>query len=251
MRVIFTLLCIKIGDSNLYTDATARLIDEILTQSNHDILLSTNATELQEKFRNNNRVIVRDNITNTNNILKYSSEFNYNLKYLAFENIPSNYDLIIYLDCDIKLDGWNLNSDCYLENLFMKEHYNFGATRLNCLLRNEVNQHRTAGRALFSHKIQSYKILDYSDTDDIMLSVLPSEHFLIFKNDNIKVNQFYSKWKQLNDHLQSINGSGGSWGDGFEIGISARYAGFCSPVEIDYGSSINILGFKFNGNKYI
>ena len=83
-----------------------------------------------------------------------------------------------------------------------------------------------------------------------MLSLLPSEHFLILKNEENKIRKFYDKWKELNDYLQSINGEGGSWGDGFEIGISARCAGFHQPIEINQGAWDGILGFKFNGNKF-
>jgi hypothetical protein len=182
--------------------------------------------------------------------LKYGSEFNYNLKYNAFENISSEYDVIIYLDCDIKLDGWDNNSENYIENIF--KNHDFGATRLNCSMIDSINEYKKTGRTLFSHKINSYKILEkYGDNDDIMSSLLPSEHFLIFKNDTDKIRKFYEKWKELNEYLQSINGNGGSWGDGFEIGISARCAGFHNPIEINQGTWDCILGFKFNGNKFL
>jgi hypothetical protein len=130
--------------------------------------------------------------------------------------------------------------------------YDFGATRLNCSMRGSVQEYIETGRTLFSHKLHSYKIIEnFNDLDDIMNSLLPSEHFLILKNDTTKVQKFYQKWEELNNWLQSINGSGGSWGDGFEIGVSARYAGFHKTVEINQGMWDNILGFKFNGNKYL
>jgi hypothetical protein len=82
-----------------------------------------------------------------------------------------------------------------------------------------------------------------------MNSQLPSEHFLIFKYDKEKLNKFQERWKEMNDHLQSINGDGGSWGDGFEIGVSARYAGFHKTIEVSHGIWHGTLGFIFNGNK--
>jgi hypothetical protein len=82
-----------------------------------------------------------------------------------------------------------------------------------------------------------------------MLSRLPSEHFLLLKNNTNKITKFYQKWQMLNHYLQSINGDGGSWGDGFEIGISARHAGFHKTIEISQGEWDGVLGFKFNGNK--
>ena len=248
MKILFTLLCID-SNNSMYSDAARRLVYEILNNTSHDVLLSTNSSNLLDEFSNKNRIIVRDNISNTNSTIMYGGEFNYNLKYHAFQDIPIDYDVLIYLDCDIKLDGWTKYSDEYIENTFTE--YDFGATRLNCSMGGSIEEYKKNGRTLFSHKIESYKIIEnYDDNDDIMLSLLPSEHFLIFKNDTIKLQKFYEKWKDLNNHLQSIEGRGGSWGDGFEIGVSARYAGFHKTIEIGQGAWDGILGFKFNGNKY-
>jgi hypothetical protein len=247
MKILFTILSIDSGNV-MYLQSAKRLVNEILEQTKHDVLVSTNNLNFFEDI-SSERFISRNNI-DSSCILKYGSEFNYNLKYNAFENISSAYDVIIYLDCDIKLDGWNQNSDNHIDTVFQK--YDFGATRLNCSMISSVNEYRETGRTLFSHKINSYKILEkYGDDDDIMFSLLPSEHFLILKNDVNKIKKFYERWKELNYHLQSINGEGGSWGDGFEIGISARYAGFHATIEINQGEWDGILGFKFNGNKFM
>lgn len=250
MKILFTLLCIQTTRDSIYVYSTKKLVEEILNQTNHDILVSTNSTYLLDHFKNNNRITIRDNITKNNNILMYDHEFNYNLKYHSFDNINHKYDAIIYLDCDIKLDGWSNDSEKYISHLLVDKKHNFCATRLNCSLLSQVDEYIKTGHALFSHKIKSYEILEnYKINDDIMFSLLPSEHFLIFQNDPIKIKKFYNRWSELNTHLESINGDGGSWGDGFEIGISARHAGFHSPVDLDQGSWDGILGFKFNGNK--
>ena len=247
MKTLFTLLSIDSGNK-MYLESSKRLVNEILSQTQHDVLLSTNKIKFFDDI-SSNRFFIRDNI-DASCVLTYGSEFNYNLKYKAFDDIPNNYDIIIYLDCDIKLDGWNSNSDEHLEFIF--KNYDFGATRLNCSMIDSINEYKRTGRTLFSHKINSYKILQtYSDNDDIMSSLLPSEHFLIFKNDVSKIKKFHEKWKELNNHLQSIHGEGGSWGDGFEIGISARHAGFHNSIEITHSIWHSILGFKFNGNKFL
>jgi hypothetical protein len=246
MKILFTLLSLDCGNM-MYLQSAKRLVNEVLEQTNHDVLLSTNNLEFFNDIISE-RFFIRNNIDESS-IFKYNSEFNYNLKYHAFKDIPVNYDVIIYLDCDIKLEYWTINSD-NLINEYMSI-YDFGATRLNCSMGGSVQEYRETGRTLFSHKLHSYNILEnYSDSDDIMNSLLPSEHFLILKNDTEKVVKFYEKWKELNNHLQSVDGSGGSWGDGFEIGVSARHSGFHKTIEINQGMWDSVLGFKFNGNKY-
>ena len=246
MKIIFTLLSIDCGNQ-MYLQSAKRLANEILEQTSHSVLLSTNNLEFFDEIKSE-RIIIRNNIDESS-IFKFGSEFNYNLKYHAFKDIPESYEVVIYLDCDIKLDSWSINSDELINQIMST--YDFGATRLNCSMSGSVNEYIETGRTLFSHKLESYKIIEnYGKDHDIMNSLLPSEHFLILKNDALKIKNFYKRWKELNDYLQSINGSGGSWGDGFEIGISARHSGFHKTVEISHGNSQEILGFKFNGNKY-
>jgi hypothetical protein len=245
MKILFTILSIE-DDAKMYLTSAKTLTQEILNQTNHDVLISTNNVEFFSDIQNN-RVIVRDNILK-DSILRYYSEFNYNTKHFAFENLPEGYDCLIYLDCDIKLDGWNNNSEQYINSFINK--YDFGATRLNCYLGSSIKEYSETGTTLFRHKIDSYKIREkYLESDDIMNSQLPSEHFLIFKYDKDKLNKFQEKWKEMDNHLQSINGEGGSWGDGFEIGVSARYAGFHNTIEVSHGIWHGTLGFIFNGNK--
>jgi hypothetical protein len=245
MKILFTLLSIE-DKAKMYLTSAKTLTEEILKQTKHDVLISTNNVDFFSEIQNE-RVIIRDNI-HKDSILRYNSEFNYNLKHFAFENLPEGYDCIIYLDCDIKVNGWNDNSELYVTEIMSK--YDFGAARLNCYLGKSITELNETGRTLFSHKINSYKIKEnHVETDDIMNSQLPSEHFLIFKYDKEKLQKFQEKWGEMNNHLQSINGDGGSWGDGFEIGISARYAGFHNTIDIGHDKWFGILGFVFNGNK--
>jgi hypothetical protein len=246
MKILFTILSIE-DDVKMYLTSAKTLTQEILNQTNHDVLISTNNVEFFSDIQSN-RVIIRNNILKDSK-LRYGSEFNYNLKHFAFENLPEGYDCLIYLDCDIKLEGWNNNSESYIMDIM--DNYDFGATRLNCYLGESIRELNETGRTLFSHKINSYKINEnYVESDDIMNSQLPSEHFLIFKYEIEKLKKFQERWKEMNDYLQSINGYGGSWGDGFEIGISARYAGFHNTIEVSQGIWNGILGFIFNGNKF-
>jgi hypothetical protein len=232
----------------MYLEASKTLIGEILEKTKSDILLSTNSVDLLNDFNNHNRIIARDNISQTNSILKYGGEFNYNLKHFAFQDIPELYDAIVYIDCDIKLEQWTEASEELIKKTITD--HEMGATRTNCVLRDEVGYLNNTGGSLFSHKITAYKIREtYAKDDAIYSSKLPSEHFLVLRNDPVKIDSFYKEWSALNFYLQSINGGNGSWGDGFEIGIAAQKAGITDVVEITHWEWSQVLGLNFNGNK--
>lgn len=246
MKILFTLLSIDVGQT-LYLEAAKRLTQEILEQTDSDILISTNNTEFFSDA-SQDRVTVRNNIPQ-NQILKYQGgEFNYNTKHFAFKDIPESYDVIVYLDCDIKLDGWTEQSKQKIIELC--QSYNFIATRLNCVLEGEINSYKNKRPSLFQHKIHSYDLLDkLSDGDDLLRAQLPSEHFLIILNEEGKIKKFQEKWQEYDEYLQAKNGLGGSWGDGFEMGIAARYAGLHKTHDTNLWNTL--FGFKFNGNKYL
>jgi hypothetical protein len=246
MKVLFTFLSIA-RNTDMYLNASYKLANEILENTPHDVLITTNEVEFFEGITSE-RFNVRNNVPK-DSVLAYkdNSEFNYNLKYLAFKDLPEGYDVIFYLDGDIKSLFWD---DLSQERLtILMEKYDWVATRLDSVLINEVNQHKKIGGALFSHKINSYGVLNWEDTDPLLNSHLPSEHFLIFKYDKEKLKKFSDKWSELNSILQEQNGGYGSWGDGFEMGISAKYAGYDNKFDLSYGDLQTHFGFLFNGNK--
>lgn len=241
------MVSIDTGRGTLYLESAKRLISEILEQTSHDVLLSTNNYDFFSDIISE-RCKVRNNIKE-DSILEYGTEFNFNLKHHAFIDIPEIYDYIIYIDCDIKLTSWTNDSDLFMTNEMV--NYEFSADRLNAILIDDVKRFKTGTPCLFSHKISSYDIIErYSEDDDIMNSRLPSEHIFIIKNDKDKVIKFQEKWEELNNYLQSKNGLGGSWGDGFEIGISLRYAGYRNFINLSPYYWNVVLGFNFNGNKF-
>ena len=244
MRGVFTLLSINCGNP-MYLDATSNLIDEILEQTNFDIILTTNEVNFFSN-KSNDRVIIRE-INDSSLILNYSGGFNYNLKFLSFQNIPENYDYIIYLDGDIKLKGWGQESINLIEGLL--ENNEIIGTRFNAILKNEYQYFLDKRSNTFSHKFGSYEISKYDPNDDIFESRLPSEHFLILKNIPNKIKIFSDNWGEMNTFLQNKNGEGGSYCDAFEIGISLRKAGLNDIFDMSYGDTVTILGFEFNGNK--
>jgi hypothetical protein len=245
MKVLFTILAIE-TNNDFYLQTVLRLTKEIILNTPHSVLISTNNESFFKSIKSD-RVFVRDNIEKTS-ILKYRNiEFNYNLKYHCFLDLPENYEVIFYLDGDIKSNFWNEESDNLLNTLV--SNFDFVATRLECVLKHEVGYLKDLGKCLFEHKIIPYKILEWNENDLLMDASLPSEHFLIFKYNKEKIQNFANKWRDFNYQLQELDGGYGSWGDGFEIGISAKYAKYDSTYNLSFGDLETKFGFKFNGNK--
>jgi hypothetical protein len=240
MKILFSLLAI--GEK--YSKSSIILIDELLSNTKHDVLVTTDSLDYYPRY--STRVTVREDL-DKDILLNYGSEFNYNLKYNAFNNIPLGYDCIVYLDCDIKNKFWNKESDLLLEEILV--NHDFIASRLNCTLQGELDQLARDGSCLFSHKIDSYEPQKWPDKT-LYNSKLPSEHFFALKYDANKLVKFYEKWRELNFILQNQHDKGvKSWGDGFEIGISAYYAGYRDCYDLNFSEQQVKLGLIFNGNK--
>ena len=158
MKILFTMLSIETTNKN-YLLSAKNLTNEILKNTKHDVLISTNNTDYFNEL-NTDRCLVRNNIQSSS-IFKYGGEFNYNLKHHSFINIPEKYDYIVYLDCDIKLTKWDEKSDEFFINKMV--NYNYAADRLNCVLKNEVQEYIDGKSPLFTHKIKSSKNIKFKN----------------------------------------------------------------------------------------
>ena len=117
-KTIFTFLSICNGMDTMYFEASKSLTNEILSHTPHDVLITNNDISQFDEFENNDRVMVRG-LPKYHLTHYYSTSFNYNLKYLCYIDIPTEYDHIIYLDGDIKLSGWGPNSDEFIQNFLL------------------------------------------------------------------------------------------------------------------------------------
>jgi hypothetical protein len=237
--ILFTLL--SVGEK--YSKSCQHLVEELLSNTPHDILISTDNVEYFPNY--SKRVTIRQNIEKKAKLSLNGYEFNYNLKFHAFKNIPAGYDIILYLDCDIKNKFWSEESDNKLKDSFT--NHDFIACRLNCNLNQQMAELNSTGNCLFKEKMSSYNVNEWEDKS-LYESKLPSEHFLGFKYDKNKLTKFYKKWRELNYQLQLVEGAV-SCQDGFEIGVAAFYAGYKNSFEFAMGDQHLILGFEFNGNK--
>lgn len=248
MRLLFTIISIESRLSH-YLESAKLLTNEILNKTKHDVIISTNRPDYFDNLKSD-RLVIRNNIRE-NSIIDYpSGEFNYNLKHHAFLELPENYDYIIYLDCDIKLHNWTEKSDEWFINEM--EGFDFAADGLNRDLKNMFQWFLNDEDCLFKHKLNSYDFKDRYKIEDELINntFLPSEHILIFKNEPKKIKSFQESWEKQNNYLQDKNGGNGSWGDGFEIGVSAFDAGFNKIKHLGTNYWKELFGFEFNGNKY-
>jgi hypothetical protein len=239
MKTLFTILAI----GKTYAIYSIQLINDILTKTNHDVFISTDCPEY---FSLNERVIIK-HIDLDKDKNKKNNSFNYNLKYYCFENLPEKYDIIIYLDCDTKLTLWNdINFENYI-NFQWDRGYNFIGTRINANLNYHLFNHEKTGIDLFSHKIEAYEIKSDTINKNWLDAGMPSEHYFIMKYNKEQMDIFCKTWKNFNKIMQDKNNET-TWGDAFEIGISAREAGYvlssanCAGID-------NSFEIEFNGNK--
>lgn len=244
MKVLFTVISFKVGESDGYLNATKKLAKEVVSLTPHDILITTNNKEFFNDIISE-RVKVRDSIDPDLN-LTIGNEFNYNSKYEAFVDLPKEYDAIFYVDGDIQITHWNESSDEFLNNFL--SNYEYGATRLNAYLWYDYETFKKTGEGLFKHKFLGHDLINIAEDDEILKARMPSEHFLIFKNSE-KVNNFSKQWKELCFYLQNRKNHHGTLCDGFEIGISVTKANITNIQEISHGDSVLVLGLRFNGNK--
>jgi hypothetical protein len=245
MNIIFTTL--SLGEP--YTrDYCLKLINDVLQKTTHSIAVTTDcANIIFEKYGNNPRIIIkkiqRNDLTiriNTDWGVGIGNDFNFNMRYLCFEDIKDLEDyVVIFTDCDNSLDWWDESEiQKWLES-HIEKGFDFFAPRndlkLSVFLK-EYNNQKNIKHGIFWHKLYNYDLIDHPkpEWDD---SPLPAEYLLIFYNKDKKLQKFYDQWKWFHDYLVERNKSYGTWAEGFEIGVSSLVAGmvpfdigWCHPV---------------------
>ena len=84
--------------SEIYTTFAKRLVDDVLTKTHYDVMVSTNKSELFDDVSNLDRVKI--NQVDLINHRTHVGAFNQLLKFYAIKDINSMYDWVLYLDCD-------------------------------------------------------------------------------------------------------------------------------------------------------
>jgi hypothetical protein len=247
MNILVSTICFvnrnKPG-AEIYATFAKRLINDVMTKTPYDIMVTTNEPEhFQDDIENwGNRVIVRTELLENHRLVV--GVFNQLLKFYTIKNIDSKYDWVLYLDCDAGLTGpWNIGD---VENKIRSWEglgYDILGTRTNAILHSELEQHEKVlkehndelekgnlnhyyGGTLFSNKFVFYNVSSENGPFEWFDSKLPSEHVLLVKNDEKlqKMSEIFEdfcfKFETQGPHPITVDM------EAFEIGVSAKLAGY-------------------------
>jgi len=246
--VLITSICFidkNQSTSSDYILSAHKLINDIMTKTPYDFKLITNSTSdflIYEKSSYSNRIkIIEDNLVDDQLIV---GDFNQLLKYKIFFGIPSEYDWVLYLDCDAGFSS-AVNHE-KLKSITQKYYENgcdFLGTRTHYILKDQLIDHEKkielcknnnivfvpwgTNSNLFSPKFVFYNLNSENIPVEWLDAKLPDEHMLFFKNSNktevmgLFLKDFCKKYEtQLGGEIITISV------EAFEIGISAKMAGY-------------------------
>ena len=191
MNILISTICFisenRVG-SRIYTTFANRLIDDVMTKSPFDMMLTTNMVEdfLDAKNKWGDRLsIVNNTLTNHKVDVKV---FNQLLKFLAFCNIDSKYDYVVYLDCDQGMfENINLSEIEVKFKEWDDSGYDMFALRTDTTYKTELEKYNN----YYKLEIKNYweqplfynKFIFYGVNPNLIGACLPSEHMIIFKNN--------------------------------------------------------------------
>lgn len=235
--------------SDIYTTFAKRLINDVITKTPYDILVTTNKIDFFTEIDQSNRITIRED--NLENHKTHVGAFNQLLKFCAIKDIPKKYDWVLYLDCDAgfteqvnineidsKIDTW-IGQGFDMLGLLYGRSYHWAE---NEFLETQKNQ---THKKLFDDKFKFYGI----DTS-LRNAYLPSEHILLIKNDE-KLKKMCEEFENFCTKFETQDET---WPitfdmEAFEIGVSAFLAGY-NMGEMDWGNQCNILKVGFNHNNW-
>jgi len=251
--------------SEIYATFANRLINDVMTKSPYDVQMITNEPELFEEvsLKWGSRVIIKTDLLESNRLSV--GPFNQLLKYKTIENISSQYDWVLYLDCDAGFT--NVLEVSKIEEYTKRWEsigYNMLGTRTEAVLKTELLDHERKkeefiknnpqslynpwnyGQNLFSAKFVFYDVSSENGPHEWMDAKLPSEHIFYVKN-NEKLKIMAEEFKKFCKKFETQNeNSLITWDmEAFEIGVSAKIAGYTMG---DFGNDGLYLVWKVQCN---
>lgn len=239
--------------AEIYATFTQRLIEDVMSKTPYDILVTTNEPYHydEQKVKYGDRVIIRTELLENHRL--WVGVFNQLLKFYTIKNIDLKYDWVLYLDCDAGFTG--VLDIGELEDSIKHwedQGYDMLGTRTNAVLINELidhenklkihleevnkgNVHRFYEKNLFTDKFVFYGVSSENGPTDWFDAKLPSEHVFLVKNDNkLQVmadtfENFCFKFETQGEFPTTVDM------EAFEIGVSAKLAGYNMGDFGNYG----------------
>jgi len=280
MKLLVSTICFinfsKPG-AEIYATFANRLIDDTMTKTPWDIRVATNAPAMFQdaiaKYGDRVSLLVDDLTDNRVAV----GAFNQLLKYFAFSNVPSDYDWVLYLDCDagFRSHGWDgtpgINEQLVINHIQNWNSLGYDAlgVRTNAIVRGELLDHERcladleqqtrdgvenpySPMNLFSCKFSFYNLDSKTIDPDWLDASMPSEHFLLLQN-NIpgRMQKVSDKIAEFNKILIAQEGGHVTISDmeAFEIGVAVKVAGYTMGDAGDFGHNWVML-VNFNGSNW-
>lgn len=259
MKILVTTICFiqdkdKYPDAELYGKYANRLIESCMKNSSFDIRVATNRPDvfLEAVNRHKGRVfILQDDLSN--NKIRVG-HFNQLLKFIAFKDIPAEYDYILYVDCDSgfinEVDNKKIE-DYVIVN--QTKGFNGAAARADVdYLERELTEEANGRKGMFNNKFLLYGLTLENLPHEWKNSSMPCEHILFLKNDPDKVKAVSDKIAEFNSIFENqlIENNGPVLGidmEAFEIGVSLNIAGY-KCIELSTGEQQEIFGIGYNAS---
>jgi len=238
--------------SEIYTTFAKRLINDVLTKTPYDVMVTTNRSDLFDDVSSLDRVKIVQNDLEGHKT--HVGAFNQLLKFTAIKDINEKYDWVFYLDCDA---GFTENVDPIVIDDFITQSENDGCDML--ALRTEATYdyakyeyNQTTDFTYVKHPKPLFndKFLFYGEHPEWSGAKLPSEHILLLKN-NEKLQKMSIEFEKLCSQFETQEPDKIITFDmeAFEIGVSAHLAGY-NVKEIGWGNQSLILKVGFNANNW-
>tara|TARA_R110000796_G_C14564482_1_gene435184 strand:+ start:1296 stop:2060 length:765 start_codon:yes stop_codon:yes gene_type:complete len=231
--------------SEIYTTFAKRLINDVLTKTPYDVMVTTNRSDLFDDVSQSERVFIVQNDLESHRT--HVGAFNQLLKFTAIKNINPKYDWVLYLDCDAgfidKVDPTEI--DDFIE----RSDEDFIALRTDATYDDALNKYNQS-KEQGTHELFDNKFKFYGENTKWSGAKLPSEHILLIKNNEKlprmaeEFEKFCTKFEtQQEPHIVTFDM------ESFEIGISAHLSGF-NVREMGWANQQSILKVGFNANNW-
>lgn len=241
----------KKNGSEIYTTFAKRLINDVITKTPYDVMITTNHSEyfLDEINSNPERVLIRED--KLENHKTHVGAFNQLLKFFAIKDIDKKYDWVLYLDCDAgfteiinpedinhKINEWESQGLDMLALLYERT-YKWAEDQYQDTIKNNTH------KKLFDDKFKFYGI-----NPEWREAYLPSEHILLIKN-NEKLPKMCDEFEKFCTIFETQDEQ---WPvtfdmESFEIGVSALIAGY-KVGEMGWGNQCEVFKVGFNYNNW-